>query len=82
MDEHDIINGLQAMFIEKNKREATEEECQLWLDEIRSAKSEEAIPPLPTSCAGSSSALCAAEAEHDTNKENIQPKVDKRTYSA
>jgi len=38
LDEHDIINGLKAMFIEKNGREATEDEAQRWLDEIRSVE--------------------------------------------
>lgn len=35
LDEHDVINGLKAMFLEKNNREPTEEETLQWLDEIR-----------------------------------------------
>ena len=41
LQEHDIINGLKALFIEKSNRDPTEEECQKWLEEIRSAKAEQ-----------------------------------------
>lgn len=40
LNEHDIINGLKAMFIEKNGRDPTEEEAQRWLVEIRSVSDE------------------------------------------
>ena len=68
LDEHDIINGLKVMFLEKNKREATEDECQQWLTEIRAAKAEVAqqMPPAPPSSVD----------------ERDQSKIDKRTYSA
>ena len=35
IDEHDIINGLKSMFIERNGRTPTEEEANLWLTSIR-----------------------------------------------
>jgi hypothetical protein len=69
IDEHDIINGLKVMFREKNNRDASEEECQKWLDEIRSSKTETSSPPpAPT------------EADEESAK-NVQAKIDKRTYN-
>jgi hypothetical protein len=40
LNEHDIINGLKTMFVEKNGRDPTEEEAQRWLVEIRSVSDE------------------------------------------
>ena len=76
LQEHDIINGLKAMHFEKTKREATEDECQQWLQVIRSAKaelpelSEDAIPAPPSSPAS----------EEELSDEYVQKKINKATY--
>jgi len=75
LQEHDIINGLKALHLEKNNREASEEECQQWLEVIRNAKaefseiSEEDLPAPPSS--PSSGGL---------TDERTQPKINKPTY--
>ena len=73
IDEYDIINGLKAMFLEKNQREATEDECQSWLQEIRSAKLEAATGSLPL-------APGMSTAPSPPVPPTEQMKINKRTY--
>lgn len=72
LDEHVIIKDLKAMFVDTHKHEATEEICQQWLVEIRSAQASAATPPAaPTSADKPSTSV------DDSNKENIPPKNNK-----
>lgn len=77
LQEHDIINGLKAMHFEKSNREATEEECQQWLEVIRSAKAEfsetaeEDLPAPPSSPAS----------EEELIDSCTQAKINKATYN-
>ena len=77
LDEHGI-NALKARFVDKNKREATEEECQQWLVEIRSAQVSAATPSATaTPPATPTSADKPSSCVDDSNKENIPPKIYK-----